>query len=64
MVSRFYELFSDDYDYLVGPAEYKYYVLDVDWQAVESSFNALDSVLLFDKELSQEFEQDKQYSYE
>jgi len=62
--SRLPELFADDYDYLVGTAEYQYSVLDVAWQAVESSFNALDSVLLFDKELSQEFEQDKQYSYE
>ena len=62
--SRLPELFADDYDYLVGTAEYQYSVLDVAWHAVESSFNALDSVLLFDKELSQEFEQDKQYSYE
>jgi len=62
--SRLPELFADDYDYLVGTAEYQYSVLDVAWQAVESSFNALDSVLLFEKELSQEFEQDKQYSYE
>ena len=60
--SRFPELFADDY--LVGTAEYQYSVLDVAWQAVESSFNALDSVLLFDKQLSQEFEQDKQYFYE
>ena len=62
--SRLPELFADDYDYLVGTAEYQYSVLDVAWQAVESSFNSLDSVLLFEKELSLEFEQDKQYSYE
>ena len=62
--SRMPELFADDYDYLVGTAEYQYSVLDVAWQAVESSFNSLDSVLLFEKELSREFEQDKQYSYE
>ena len=62
--SRLPELFADDYDYLVGTAEYQYSVLDVAWQAVESSFNSLDSVLLFEKELSREFEQDKQYSYE
>lgn len=62
--SRLPELFADNYDYLVGTAEYQYSVLDVAWQAVESSFNSLDSVLLFDKELSREFEQDKQYSYE
>jgi len=62
--SRLPELFADDYDYLVGTAEYQYSVLDVAWKAVESSFNSLDSVLLFEKELSLEFEQDKQYSYE
>ena len=62
--SRLPELFANNYDYLVGTAEYQYSALDVAWDAIESSFNALDSVLLFDKELSQEFEQDKQYSYE
>jgi len=58
------ELFSEDYDYLLGTAEYKFSVLDVAWQAIEGSFNALDSVLLFEKIVAQEFEQDKQYSYE
>jgi hypothetical protein len=53
--SRLPELFADDYDYLVGTAEYQYSVLDVAWKAVESSFNSLDSVLLFDKDLSLEF---------
>ena len=33
-------------------------------EAVEGSFNALDSVLDFDKVLSAEYEQDKQYSYD
>ena len=61
--SRLPELFADDYDYLVGTAEYQYSVLDVAWQAAESSFNALDSVLGFEKQLAQEFEQDKQYAY-
>ena len=62
--SRLPELFADDYDYLVGTAEYQYSVLDVAWEAVEGSFNALDSVLGFDKQLSAEYEQDKQYAYE
>ena len=62
--SRLPELFADDYDYLVGTAEYQYSVLDVAWEAVEGSFNALDSVLGFEKKLSVEYEQDKQYSYE
>jgi len=62
--SRLPELFANDYDYLLGTAEYQFSVLDVAWQAVEGSFNALDSVLLFEKIVAQEFEQDKQYSYE
>jgi hypothetical protein len=62
--SRLPELFADDYDYLVGSATYRYSVLDVAWNAVEGSFNSLDSVLDFDKVLSAEYEQDKQYSYE
>ena len=61
--SRLPELFANDYDYLVGTAKYQYSVLDVAWEAVEGSFNALDSVLGFDKQLSEEYEQDKQYSY-
>jgi len=62
--SRLPELFANDYDYLVGTAEYRYSVLDVAWGAIESSFNALDSVLGFEKQLTKEYEQDKQYSYE
>jgi len=62
--SRLPELFSANYDYLLGNAEYQFSVLDVAWRAVEGSFNALDSVLLFEKIVAQEFEQDKQYSYE
>jgi len=62
--SRLPELFADDYNYLVGTAKYEYSALDVAWKAIEGSFNALDSVLLFEKELTELFEQDKQYSYE
>ena len=50
--SRLPELFSEDYDYLVGTANYKYSVLDFAWETVESSYTALDSVLGFDKLLS------------
>ncbi len=62
--SRLPELFSDNYDFLVGTANYRYSVLDVAWETVEQSHAALDSVLDFDKQLSQTYEQDKQYSYE
>ena len=62
--SRLPELFSDNYDFLVGTADYRYSVLDVAWETIEQSLAALDSVLDFDKKLSATFEQDKQYSYE
>lgn len=62
--SRLPELFSEDYNYLVGTAQYKYSVLDFAWETVESSHASLDSVLSFDKILSGTFEKDKQYSYE
>tara|TARA_B110000444_G_C18351320_1_gene371875 strand:- start:190 stop:360 length:171 start_codon:yes stop_codon:yes gene_type:complete len=52
----FTELFADNYDYLVGTATYRYSVLDVAWDAVKVSFNALDSVLDFDKQLSEQYE--------
>ncbi len=62
--SRLPELFSEDYDYLVGTANYKYSVLDFAWETVESSNAALDSVLGFDKILSENYDKDRQYSYE
>ena len=33
--SRLPELFSEDYDYLVGTAQYKYSVLDFAWETIE-----------------------------
>ena len=62
--SRLPELFSDDYDYLVGTATYKYSVLDFVWETIETSHSSLDSVLGFDKLLSENYPSDKQYSYE
>ena len=58
--SRLPELFSENYDYLVGTAQYEYSVLDFAWETVESSNNAIDSVLSFDKILSETYEKDKQ----
>ena len=58
------ELFANDYDYLVGTAKYKDSALNTAWEAIHGSFNALDSVFGFEKQLSVEYEQDKQYAYE
>ena len=49
---------------MVGTAQYEYSILDFAWKTVEASNNALDSVLNFDKILSETYEKDKQYSYE
>lgn len=63
--SRIPELFADDqYDYFVGPAQYvdnpkRYY-----WDVILDSHQLLDSVLLIEKELSQQFPEDQQYCYE
>lgn len=62
--SRLPELFSNDYDYFTGRAKYIDDPLEFAWKAVESSHNALDSVLRFEKELSQKFPSDRKYVME
>lgn len=63
--SRIPELFADqEYDYFVGPAQYidnpKLYF----WDVILDSHQLLDSVLILEKELSQQFPEDQQYCYE
>lgn len=62
--SRLPELFSVDYDFFVGKAEYIDNVEDVVWKRFEESYAAKDSVLQIEKELSQQIKADKLYSYE
>ncbi|MFI5221842.1 MAG: zinc dependent phospholipase C family protein [Bacteroidia bacterium] len=62
--SRVPELFSDNYDYFVGRAEYVNDVQKAAWLAVEGSFNAKDSVLFFEKKLNESFPSDKKYVLE
>lgn len=62
--SRLPELFSDDYDLFVGKADYIQNVQSAAWQATEGSFAALDSVLVFERNLNSKFDADKKYSYE
>lgn len=50
--SRLPEVFSNDYSFFVGKAEYIRNVQFAAWQAVEGSHLALDSVLKFEKELT------------
>ncbi|MEP2509478.1 MAG: hypothetical protein ABJH72_08985, partial [Reichenbachiella sp.] len=62
--SRLPELYSDDYDFFVGKAEYVENVQERAWAAVTAAHLAMDSVLSFEKELSQRFPESKKYSYE
>ncbi len=62
--SRLPELFSEDYDFFVGKAEYIDDVSEYTWQAVARAHHAVDSVLLLEKQLSGDFNPSKKYSYE
>lgn len=62
--SRLPELYEPDYDFFVGKAKYVESPLDKAWDVVEASHTALDSVLRFEKELTEEFDEDDKFSYE
>ncbi|TXK52802.1 S1/P1 Nuclease [Pontibacter qinzhouensis] len=62
--SRLPELLSDDYDFFVGPATYIEQPQLRAWDLVTSAHMALDSVLRFERELTQQFDEDKKYSFE
>lgn len=62
--SRLPELFSDDYDYLVGKAEYIEDPQEKAWEAVTAAHMALDSVLSFEKKLTKKYPESKKYSFE
>lgn len=62
--SRIPELSAEDYDYLIGTAVYLDNPLDEAWRIVEESHQSVDSVLSFEKQLTEEFGEDKKYSIE
>ncbi len=63
--SRIPELFADDeFDYLVGQAEYIENKGEYFWDIVLESNTYVDSMLAIEKKLSITFPQDKQYCYE
>lgn len=62
--SRLPELFADDYDNFVGRAEFIRDPLEFIWDAVEQSHAAVDSVLLFERQLTEQFPTDQKYSFE
>ena len=62
--SRIPELFYNEYDFITGKAKYIDYPLMDTWNFVEHSFRAVDSVLTFEKQLSNDWPDDKKYAFE
>ena len=62
--SRIPEIFFDDYDLMTGKAEYITNPLSNTWDFIEESYFAVDSVLRFEKELSEDWADDRKYSFE
>ena len=62
--SRLPELFSDDYNFFVGKAQYIKNTQKAAWQAVINAHEALDSVLKFERIVTKKFSADKKYTIE
>jgi len=62
--SRLPELFSDDYNFFVGKAQYIKNTQQAAWQAVINAHKALDSVLKFERIITKKFSADKKYTIE
>jgi len=62
--SRLPELFFEHYDLFTGKPEYIRNTQLEAWKAVESAHLALDSVFLFEKQLTKKYSDDKKYSFE
>ncbi len=62
--SRIPELKSEGYDYWVGRAKYIEKPIDKAWDVVKASHAAVDSVLIFERELNAIYPPDKKYSFE
>ncbi len=62
--SRLAELFAEEYDMFVGAASYEPKVAHRAWQAVRQANAALDSVLRFERELSQKIRPEQKFVLE
>lgn len=62
--SRLPELFGTDYDYFLGRCRYVDNIQPFIWNTVMQSYAALDSVLAFEKKLTEAIESDEKYSFE
>lgn len=61
--TRLPEMFSTDYDLLVGKAKYIVDPLETAWDIVKQSYELVDSVLLVEKELSEKIPANLQRTY-
>lgn len=62
--SRLPELFFEEYDFFVGKASYLKNTQLAAWDAVILAHTALDSVLSFEKILTERFDESKKFTYE
>ena len=62
--TRLPELFSNEYNFFVGQAQYIEQPQLRAWDLVASAHTALDSVLHFEQQLTQEFDEEKKYGFE
>lgn len=60
--SRLPELFSPEYDLLIGKAVYEKNIRERSWQAVLQAHSALDSVLVFERRLTAESSPDRKFT--
>lgn len=61
--SRLPEMFSEQYNFFVGRAQYVEAPLDDAWKIIRESFALVDSVLSIEKALSDAFRDDAKYAY-
>lgn len=62
--SRLPELYAEDYDFFVGKAMIIDDPLNFIWDEVEKSHAAVDSVLHFERDLTESFPSDRKYAFE
>lgn len=62
--SRLPELFATEYNFFTGRAQYEKDPQQRIWEAIIQAHEALDTVLVFEKQLSKRFGETKKYSYE
>jgi hypothetical protein len=62
--SRLPELYEPNYDFFIGQAEYIKAPQAFIWERVKESFHALDSVLIYEAELTAKYPTDQKYAFE